>query len=333
MEHAQSHAAANARGSADMPLFFRTAAAHCGQASVILSPELQDWFKRSLGCVAGRREFSSDRYFVVEVRQLSDVVAGWRHFVRALERRETVACLYVIPRIDGIVAHETVTTKSSALDALTAVSEVMSVLSDQSPEFLLHGGQLNFVLHLDCPITGMRTAFFDFDAVAFVPQAQDPADALYDPLMAAPVPMVNINSDIYGFSMFTRDHALARFDCEVVQLTKRERRYLFSHAAESWQRMAERTIDNYAQIVDQKLCPTYLTAERDGWIANHKDPAFAETEKKPYLHEMPVHYARRVIEAWDEYFEHGVAVDYRGVSVEGEDPASRCPHRPQGAAT
>ena len=173
-------------------------------------------------------------------------------------------------------------------------------------------------------MTGCRTTFFDFDAIAFVPQAADESDPLYDPLMAAPTPLVNVSSDIFGFSMFTWDHCRSRFDCEVRQLTAKERRYLFSVTMESWQKMAEQTITNYSRSVNQSLCPTHLAADKASWVANHQDPAFAELEKKPYAHEMPRQYTPRIVQIWQRYFEDGVLPRYKGVSMTG-DAVARCP--------
>ena len=161
--------------------------------------------------------------------------------------------------------------------------------------------------------------------MAFAPGAADRLDPLYGPLMAAPVPMVNVSSDIYGFVMFTRDFCLGRHHCEINYLTRRERRARFDQAAAAWQRMAQRTITNYARAVDQQLCPTYLTDDRRSWIANHQAPAFAETEKKPYVHEMLVQYTERVIGIWGRFYNHGVFPQHEDVAHPGEFLGGGCP--------
>jgi hypothetical protein len=299
---------------------------HCGQAATILSEDLQAWFRHSLGCVAGRREFAADRYFAVDVHSLSDVVVGWRRFLGALERREAIACMYVI--------RDPAKTLSSAhvwaplvgvRPAIKALAEIMSTLSEEAPGELVAGGSLNFVINLVCPVTACRTPFFDFDAVAFVPGAENLADPLYDPLMSAPVPLVNITSDIYAFSMFTRDQSISRFDCEITQLTRRERRYLFEESCAAWQSMAEMTIRNYAAQVDQGLCPTHLSADRRSWVANHKDPAFAELEKRAHLHEMPVQYTAKIVATWNSYFERGTPPSYGDIAAPGNHLSTNCP--------
>jgi hypothetical protein len=318
MEHSTSTPRSDLRERGGVFVVSKTQPAHCGPANQILSEELQQWLRSGLGCIAGRREFLSNRYFAVDVRQLSDVVVGWRHFMGALERRDAIACLYSLSGMMRPAA------ANGVRGAVSQLAEIMSVLSDDSPEDLASGGRLNLVINAICPVTGCRTTFFDFDAIAFVPQAADESDPLYDPLMAAPTPLVNVSSDIFGFSMFTWDHCRSRFDCEVRQLTAKERRYLFSVTMESWQKMAEQTITNFSRRVNQRLCPTHLAPDKGSWIANHQDPAFAEQEKRPYEHEMPRHYTPRIVQIWQRYFEDGVLPRYKGVSMAG-DAVSGCP--------
>jgi len=300
---------------------------HCGQIMDIVSEELKTWFTERLGCMAARREIAAGRYFAINVVRLGDVTAGWHRFIGALERRETVACLFVIADPFAVASKlpEPVVQSEGVAPALAAVAEIMSTLSDEPAASLVNGGCLSFAISLPCPVTGCRTAFLDFDAVAFVPGADDQHEPLYDPLMSAPLPMVNISSDIYGFAMFTRDFCLKRHDCEVNYLTKRERKMLFAQASAAWQRIAERTISNYAEMVDQQLCPTFLTADRRSWVANHRDPAFAELEKKPYLHEMPVQYTERVVQIWEGYFNHGIWPRYKEAARPGESSHGACP--------
>jgi hypothetical protein len=321
MEYRTSAPRSEMRDRGGVFVVSKTPPAHCGPANQVLSEELQHWLRRGLGCIAGRREFLSNRYFAVDVHQLSDVVVGWRHFMGALERRDAVACLYslsgIIPTTGGKPA--------GVREAVTQLAEVMSVLSDDSADDLASGGRLNLVINAICPVTGCRTTFFDFDAIAFVPEAADESDPLYDPLMAAPAPLVNVSSDIFGFSMFTWDHCRSRFDCEVRQLTAKERRYLFCATTDSWQKMAEQTITNFSRSVNQSLCPTRLAADKESWIANHQDPAFAEIEKKPYVHEMPCRYTPRIVDIWQRYFEDGVLPHYKGVSMAGNAVRARCP--------
>ena len=300
---------------------------HCGQLMDVVSEDLRTWFTESLGCMAARREIAPRRYFAINVVRVGDVTAGWHQFIGALERRTTVACLFVIPDPVAVASKlpRLPVEGADMVPSLRAVAEIMSTLSDEPAASLVSGGCLNFAISLPCPVTGCRTAFTDFDAVAFLPGASDKHGPMYDPLMSAPAPMVNVSSDIYGFAMFTRDFCLRRHECEVNYLTRRERKQLFAQAAAAWQRMAERTIGNYAAMVDQRLCPTYLTADRRSWVANHRDPAFAELVKAPHLHEMPVQYTERVVHIWENYFNHGVWPRYKDAAKPGESSHGGCP--------
>ena len=130
---------------------------NCGQASRIFTEDLQRWFRHSLGCVAGRREFAADRYFAVDVHSLSDVVVGWRRFLGALERREAIAYMYIIRDPDAALAASCAgATRSGVRSAVTALAEIMSTLSEEAPGTLVGGGALNFVINLVCPVTGGR---------------------------------------------------------------------------------------------------------------------------------------------------------------------------------
>src|SRR5580692_3685292 len=104
MEHSTSPSRSDLRERGGIFVVSKTQPAHCGPANQILSDELQQRLRRGLGCIAGRREFLSNRYFAVDVRQLSDVVVGWRHFMGALERRDAVACLYSLSAITSSCA-------------------------------------------------------------------------------------------------------------------------------------------------------------------------------------------------------------------------------------
>lgn len=299
----------------------------CGQAQDVINDQLKSWLHECVGCVAGRREFNANRYFAVNVKRLSDVNIGWRYFIDALERKTTTACLFVVEDPKHVIAPATpaLQTTSKVVEAMAALAQIMSTLSDESAAGLVDGGNLNFVINLDCPVTRCRTTYCDFDAVAFVPGVDNPTEPLYDPLMASPVPIVNVSSDIYGFSMFARDYCLSKFGSEVHYLSKRERSSLFRLVCDNWQRIAETTINNYARMVDQSLFPTHLTEDKRYWLANHKDPAFAELKKEPYLHEMPVQYTERVVRAWERYFTHGDTPRFDDASRHGESPRGQCP--------
>ncbi|WP_411392923.1 hypothetical protein [Pseudomonas sp. MPB23] len=59
--------------------------------------EIKDWFVSCLGCAAGRREFSKNRYMLAIARTAQEARASFENYVRALEAREAVACLIICP--------------------------------------------------------------------------------------------------------------------------------------------------------------------------------------------------------------------------------------------
>ena len=203
---------------------------------------------------------------------------------------------------------------------------MMVVLSEVPIRDLVNDGNLNKQICLPCPVTGQMTMFNDFDIVAFYPAAGDKAWRLYDPLMATPVSCANLSSDIYAFSMLASDQSLALYGCEVWEIPDNEtRRNLFEKNSSSWQRFAMRTINNYIQITDSQRCPTFLTDDHRHWYANHQDPAFAETYKNLYRHDMPVIYLRRLIQSWMNYYKKGVLPNLDNVTEPGT--FDQCPRQ------
>ena len=274
---------------------------------------MKEWFGSGLGCTAGRREFSRNRYLIKIVHTPSEVKLAYEEFKQMLSDRTTVACLFVSPISAEIDAKPT-----TVLEEIRRLADLMSAISPEcSPEELINGGNLNKKILLRCPVTDENVLFEDFDAVAFCPQSGDESDPLYDPMMAAPISTVNINSDIYAFSMFTRDMCIQRYSKEVFEISRDQRENLFALTAANWQRLAERTITNYVNMTNVTLCPAYLDEANEYWYANHQDPAFAETRKELYKHEMPVVYTSKIITAWKRYFEHGVVPNYAEVAEPG----------------
>lgn len=206
--------------------------------------KLKDWLKVDLPCVPGKREFATGRYFITAIRDTKSMETAYSAFQTALIRRETVASLFVISEDVALPA------ASSAEDQFRQLAEMMVTISDISPDLLASGGRLGKTIELPCPVTNVMHAFDDFDAVAFCPQSNDIMDPLYDPMMAAPVPCVNFNSDIYAFSMFTRDYALKTKNAEIWQLDPFERQDLFAIVAKRWQQYALATIKGYMNITN-----------------------------------------------------------------------------------
>lgn len=111
------------------------------------------------------------------------------------------------------------------------LAELFCVLNKSNPNDLVNGSSLNLHFKLRCPITNEIVEFGDFDSIAFCPQANNLDDPLYDPMVSAPYPCVNITSDIFVFSLFTSDMSLQNFGKNVYDLAYDERNQLF-HSVE-----------------------------------------------------------------------------------------------------
>ncbi|TVT79853.1 hypothetical protein [Pseudomonas sp. H3(2019)] len=244
-------------------------------------------------------------------RTAQEVRDRYEAYVRALEAREVVACLIICP-----TATEEQNTYSVAQE-VRRLSALFSSISEYSSEELATGHALNKKLYLTCPVTNVKVLFEDFDAVAFCPQSDDLDDELYDPLMSAPIPAVNFNSDVYAFSMFCRDMSLQKFKREVFELTASERGQLYETVLYGWQRIAERTLGNYINMTNVQKCPVYLHDDNKYWFANHQDPAFAESVKELYRHDMPLIYVPKIICEWEQYFNTGRTPDFSETATPG----------------
>lgn len=269
-----------------------------------------DW-----GCVAGKREFMKGRYIISVIEEGNNTVIKntYETFVNSLNNYEKIGCLFVF---NNSMFYRN--SGKNNLETVTYLAKKMSVLTNVSVHQLINGGSLNKKIVLKCPVTGLELTYHDFDAIAFCPQAEDKTDPLYDPLMAAPYPCVNFNSDIFGFSILVRDQCLEDYGCEVYEISdSNELLRFFNRCSMNWHRMAIKTIRNYIRITDTKLCPTYLSKDDKFWFANHQDPAFAESQKQPYSHEMPVIYAKKIISRWMDFFTKGVVPDYANLSEAG----------------
>src|SRR5690606_16703623 len=73
---------------------------------------------------------------------------------------------------------------------------------------------------------------------------------------------------------------------------------LFRKCVTVWQNMSINTIQGYSRIAKEPSRGVRLAEDNRGWIAPHNDPVFAELEKSPHVHEMPITYAARLCEKW-----------------------------------
>jgi len=207
--------------------------------------QIQNWMKRDLPCVAGRRETMRGRY-MVQTASIDSVPNIFEEFKQKLNRKEVVACLYIF-------------NSKHYSDPKTSVSEVfhflarqMQKISDVPPCALANGGALTTSIKLHCPVTGVLTDFDDFECIAFCPQSNNPDDPLYDPLLAMPLPAVNMSSDMYAFSTFVADMIELRHGVSVKDLSndRDEVEAALMGCVAQWQRVAAKTIQNYETITD-----------------------------------------------------------------------------------
>lgn len=273
---------------------------------------IRNWMKRDLPCVAGRRETMRGRYMVQTATQES-VPFIFNQFQENLRSRQTIACLYIF----NSWKHSRPT--CSVSEVFYFLAEQMQKISDVSAHDLANGEALTTTIRLQCPVTGVLTDYDDFECIAFCPQSNNPDDPLYDPLMAMPLPAVNMSSDMFAFSTFVADMMELRHGAPIKELTADREKLetgLMGCVAQ-WQRVAAKTIQNYEKITDTSLCPVHLNAEQDQWVAAHKDPAFAEQIKEVHAHELPVLYGKRIVDKWLAYFYDDQEYSATGLARDG----------------
>lgn len=269
------------------------------------------WMKYDLKCAAGRREFNRGHYMIA-VAEKTTVSSILDNFKLELALGRKTACLMAFNSCEHYAGRSNVEATFRFLaDSVTSISSL-------PPEVLVDGKALSFSLDLACPVTNKLTKFDDFECIAFCPQSSDMTDPLYDPLMFAPFPAVNIASDVYGFSRFVAESALQYFGRPTFEVNDHKRlAQFFAHCVERWHRLAVSIIEAFAQNTNVALCPVHLSSDNHHWVAAHKDPAFAEIKKELHIHELPKIYASRIAEAWLEYLCNNRPYATAGMSREG----------------
>lgn len=277
---------------------------------------VEKWFEECLGCVPGQREFKLGRYSYGLVRGTADVKRLYDNFLGQMESFSCTGCLFVF---DGAgFDHQD---EDSLPGTLGRIGRIMSGglgLPLATAEGT--GRSLTATLKVRCPVTNQLVEFDDFDAIAFVPHAGNRNSRYYDPNIEAPFVCVNFTSDLYGFSMFARDRAIGTFGREVWEIPDHANRLLiFERSAELWQRLALKTIKNFASRTDtKKLCPIHASQDQRHWYAMHEDAAFGEMLKHLHVHEMPRIYTERIIDRWRAFFEQGTAPSILGLAPKGQ---------------
>ena len=270
-----------------------------------------NWMKNELKCAAGRREINRGRYMIA-IADNANVRSILDNFKLELALGRKTACLMAFNSSEHYAGRSNVETTFRFL------AESVASISRLPPEILVDGKALSFSLNLICPVTNVMTRFEDFECIAFCPQSSDLTDPLYDPLMYAPFPAVNIASDVYGFSRFVAESAQTHLGRPAFEVTDYNRlSAFFAHCVERWHRLAVSIIEAFAQNTNVALCPVHLSRDNHHWVAAHKDPAFAEIKKEQHIHELPKIYASRIVEAWLEYLCNNRPYATAGMSRDG----------------
>ncbi|MBN9058154.1 MAG: hypothetical protein J0H21_02995, partial [Rhizobiales bacterium] len=163
---------------------------------------------------------------------------------------------------------------------------------------LINSQTIAIPFEIKCPVTGQMT-IYEFFPVAFCRHAAVVADPLYDPSLSTPFLAINTTSDAFAFGMLVKDLCQRHFHCEPYEVKDRaDFERLLHKCANAWQNMSANTIQGYNKIAANPERAVHLSPDRQGWIAPHNDPVFAEMTKEPHSHEMPVIYAQRLCEKW-----------------------------------
>jgi hypothetical protein len=256
------------------------------------------WLQSGLQCTAGKREFRLGRYHVARFRtgeQFAQALGAFRNEVAAYQKTGFLAIF------EGA---EACRTAEQELRLLGAAMFDAGLTHDY--DALIGGETLSHVINVVCPVTG-RPASYSFFSVAFSRNASDPADPLYDPSLSAPFTAINTTSDSFAFARFVHDHAVrawGRAPYEMVD-DRAAVELLFRRCVVAWQNMSITTIQNYGRTAVDPARAVRLSDDQTHWYAAHNDPVFAELEKCPHLHEMPISYATRLTTKWSATLFHG----------------------------
>ena len=276
----------------------------------VMAATLQ-WMKKELRCAAGRREFNRGRY-MIEIAERGSVARLVDLFKKRAAYEGKTACLMVFNAPKHHAAD------SNVAQCYEFLANQVADISPVAPHALVDGAPLSLTLNLLCPVTNVPTLFDDFECIAFCPQSLNRDDPLYDPLMYAPFPAVNIASDVYGFSQFVAESALAVLGRPAHEMPDIDKlRLFFDQCVDRWHRLAISVIGSFAEATDTRRCPVHVTADRLHWVASHKDPAFAELRKEQHVHELPKLYAVRIVESWLDHFAKVKPYCAAGLSREG----------------
>lgn len=264
---------------------------HNGDAGRRREVDFEQWLQSGLQCSAGKREFRLERYQVARFRnghEFAEALARFRREVAAYRKTGFLAILD---------SDEPCRTSEDELRLLGAAMFDAGLTDDY--DTLIAGQTLSHAIDVVCPVTGRDTSYAFF-SVAFCRNAADPRDPLYDPSLSAPFTAVNTTSDSFAFARFVHDHALKAWGLAPYEMThdREAVELLFRRCVVAWQNMSITTIQNYSRTTVDPARGVHLSDDQTRWYAAHNDPVFAELEKCPHVHEMPVAYASRLTAKW-----------------------------------
>ncbi len=250
------------------------------------------WLNDGLQCAAGRREFKAGRFLVARFRNGAEYAEAFEQFRREVAEERKTGFL-------ALLIHDETRCKSveDELRLLGAAMREAGRAADA--DAVIRGETLGASIEVTCPVTGQETAY-EFFSVAFTRHASNPADPLYDPSLGAPFTAINTTSDAYAFARLVHDQAIRAWGRAPWEMThdRDAVELLFRKCVIAWQNMSITTITNYSRIAKDPARGVHLADDRKHWIAAHNDPVFAELEKCPHVHEMPIAYAERLCAKW-----------------------------------
>lgn len=255
------------------------------------SDTFSDWLEHGLQCAAGKREFRLDRYFVTRFStggDYAEALAAFRHEVAAYRKTGFLA---IFEGSGGC------RTAEEELRLLGAAMFDAGLTDDY--DALIAGETLAHTVAVLCPVTGKDTTY-EFFSVAFCRHAGDTRDPLYDPSLSAPFTAINTTSDAFAFARFVNDQAMRAWGRAPYEMThdREAVELLFRRCVVAWQNMSITTIQNYSRVAVDPARGVHLSDDQARWYAAHSDPVFAELQKCPHFHEMPVAYASRLTARW-----------------------------------
>ena len=267
-----------------------------------------EWAEESLLCSAGRREMKLDRYVVRPIRTGADFRRELEAFTPLAAAHEKTGLLTLA--LGPVTAFDTAEAETRHLCALVAEAGLVD-----TAEEAWSGVDIRWPVRMPCPVTGRETVY-TFFPVAFCRNTANVDDPLYDPALSCPFTAINTTSDAFAFAMMVRDRSRRHFGCDPYEIEDAAAcRALLEASVMMWQKMSVNTMRAFSRVSLRPERSVTLSPDKRYWSAPHNDPAFAELEKHPHAHEMPVIYAKSLIDKWYAAMYDG---DDQPIGLEGQ---------------